>query len=62
MTPDNDLICFKCKNWNQFDTGCKAFKDIPWEIIKANKHDKPLPDQNNNFVFVEGTPHDLQEI
>jgi hypothetical protein len=57
MTPD-DLICFKCKNWNQFDSGCKAFKEIPYEIINSNKHDKPLSEQKNDIVFEEGTPHD----
>ena len=57
MTPD-DLICFKCKNWNQFDSGCKAFKEIPYEIIDSNKHDKPLSNQKNDIVFEEGTPHD----
>jgi len=57
MTPD-DLICFKCKNWNQFDSGCKAFKEIPYEIINSNKHDKPLSEQKNDIVFEEGEPHD----
>ena len=57
MTPD-DLICFKCKNWNQFDLGCRAFKEIPYEIINSNKHDKPLSEQKNDIVFEEGEPHD----
>jgi len=62
MTPDDKLICFNCKNWNQFDDGCKAFKDIPWEIIENNKHDKPLKGQKNNFVFEKGTPHDIEKL
>ena len=62
MTPDRDLICFKCKHCNQFDSGCKAFKNIPMQIIETNKHDKPLPEQKNNLFFVEGTPHDIEEI
>jgi hypothetical protein len=59
MTPDQSLICFKCKNWNQFDSGCKAFKEIPDEILINNRHDKPLPEQKNNVVFEEGEPQDI---
>ena len=62
MTPNQDLICYKCKNWNHFDLGCKAFTDIPQEIIMTNKHDKPLKNQDNNIVFEKGTPHDLENL
>lgn len=62
MTPTEELICFNCKNYNQFDSGCKAFEDIPEEIIQTNKHDKPLEFQKNNIVFEQGTPHDLTQI
>ena len=52
MTPV-DLICFKCKNFNEIIGGCKAFSDdIPNEILSGeNDHSKPLPDQNNDIVF-----------
>ena len=59
MSPKEDWICFKCKNWNEYNSGCKAFKKIPKEIIENNKHDKPLPEQKNKIVFEEGKPHDL---
>jgi len=52
MTPV-DLICFKCKNFNDIIGGCKAFPDdIPNEILSGeNDHSKPLPDQKNDIVF-----------
>lgn len=61
MEPIEDkFICFKCKHWNSFDIGCQAFPDdIPEIIIITNKHNKPLPSQNNNIVFEKGTPHDI---
>jgi len=62
MSPKEDWICFKCKNWNELSGGCRAFKRIPDEIKLNNKHDKPLPDQKNNIVFEEGTPHDLENL
>ncbi len=53
MTPSN-LICNNCKHFKPISGGCSAFKEIPNEIIKKNKHNKPLPDQKNNIVFEEG--------
>lgn len=48
-----DLICFKCKHFNKFGLGCKAFPEgIPDEIISGeNEHKEPLPEQKNNIVF-----------
>jgi hypothetical protein len=48
-----DLVCFKCKNWNMFIGGCKAFPDgIPDEITSGeNEHEKLIPEQDNNIVF-----------
>ena len=46
-----NLICFRCKNWDDI-TGCKAFEDIPKEILNGeNDHTKPLSDQKNEIVF-----------
>lgn len=51
MSPKK-LICFKCKNYKEFDNGCKAFKEIPDEILSGeNNHEKPLPNQTNNIIF-----------
>ena len=49
-----NLICFKCKHFSQID-GCEAFKDgdIPFEVMEANKHDKPIKGQENDIVFEE---------
>lgn len=57
---ENNFICFKCKHWNELGVGCKAFPEgIPNIIDITNKHNKPLPSQNNNIVFEKGTPHDM---
>jgi hypothetical protein len=50
---DANLICFNCKNLNEDGFGCKAFPDgITVEITDEGlPHDKPLTDQNNDFVF-----------
>lgn len=48
-----DPICFKCKHFNVFG-GCKAFQDIPEEILSGeNDHSKPLKNQKNDIVFEE---------
>lgn len=51
MTPA-DLICLKCKNWNEY-CECPAFPDgIPNEILSGeNDHSKPLKEQKNNIVY-----------
>ena len=53
-----DFICFRCKHWKPHDSGCLAFDDIPDIILRTNSHKEPLPNQNNSFVFEEGTPID----
>ena len=51
MEPIN-LICNKCKHSNPFLPGCKAFDQIPEEILSGkNKHKTPLPHQKNNITF-----------
>ena len=54
MTP-KDLICQKCKHFKPISGGCKAFKEIPDQIILTNSHDAPLPEQKNKIVFEEGS-------
>lgn len=47
-----DPICLKCKHFNEFGIGCRAFPDgIPQQILDSNQHDKPLPNQGNNIVY-----------
>jgi hypothetical protein len=46
------IICFKCKHFNEFEGGCTAFDEIPEEILSGeNDHSSPLPDQSNDIVF-----------
>lgn len=53
MTPRN-LICFKCKHFNELKGGCEAFgQDIPEEVIESNKHDKVYPEQVKPLTFEE---------
>ncbi len=48
-----DLVCFRCKHFDEIEGGCTAFGiDIPNEITSGeNEHKEPLPDQTNNIVF-----------
>jgi len=47
-----DPICFKCKHSDPYSAGCKAFENIPEEILSGkNDHKKPLKDQKNKIVF-----------
>ena len=48
-----NLVCFRCKNFEMFKGGCKAFPDgIPDAITSGlNKHSKPLKGQTNTIVF-----------
>lgn len=56
MNP-RDLICFRCKHWEDFSLGCKAFPEgIPEEVIETNEHNKPLKGQNNSLVFTPAEP------
>jgi hypothetical protein len=48
------VVCNNCKHYNRKDHkhfSCTAFKDIPKSILSGARHDKPLPDQDNNIVF-----------
>ncbi|MGJ8594134.1 MAG: hypothetical protein ACSHXF_16410 [Aquaticitalea sp.] len=52
MTSTIDLICFKCKHWFEFAGGCRAFPDgIPDSILVSNKHNRPIVNQKNDFVY-----------
>lgn len=47
-------ICMFCKNFipTYNEMKCKAFKEIPNEILSGdNDHSKPLPNQDNDIVF-----------
>lgn len=48
-----DLICLRCKHFDDFKPGCEAFpEDIPEEITSGeNDHAKPLEGQENDIVF-----------
>ena len=47
-----DLVCFKCKHYDEIEGNCEAFKEIPSSILSGkNKHDKPLLKQKNKIVF-----------
>ena len=51
MTPLK-IICEKCNHFTPLKGGCKAFNDIPNEILSGeNDHSKPLKDQKNEIVF-----------
>ena len=51
MSSTKDLICLKCKHFDELSSGCKAFDEIPDEIIRKNKHDKPTKKQKNTLIF-----------
>lgn len=52
MSEPRKINCLKCKHFNQFGGGCKAFEDIPDEIVNGlNKHEKPIKGQKGTFVF-----------
>lgn len=48
-----ELICLRCKHFDEFGGGCEAFPaGIPQEIVNGdNMHEKPLEDQGNEIVF-----------
>jgi hypothetical protein len=48
-----ELICFRCKHFDELAPGCKAFPDgIPDEITGGeNKHQEQLKDQENDLTF-----------
>jgi len=51
ITEQPPPVCLMCKNYLG-DWECKAFKEIPIEILRGeNGHEKPFPKQKNNIVF-----------
>lgn len=46
-------VCSKCIHFKLESFTCKAFPDeIPDKLLEGKiKHDKPLPEQNNNVIF-----------
>jgi hypothetical protein len=54
MENTDNFICFKCIHKFKWEIGCEAFPDgIVNQVLLSNKHDKPLPDQDNEIVFDE---------
>jgi len=52
---EDNFICIKCQHFRMLSGGCDAFPDgIPDEILENNKHNKPIPGQNNKIVFKKG--------
>ena len=51
MTETINLICFTCKHFGKGGGACAAFDEIPDNILRTNKHSKPLPGQLNNLVY-----------
>ena len=52
IIPKNS-ICLQCTRYI-LGWQCLAFEEIPDEIIDGiNKHNKPLPNQDNDIVFEE---------
>lgn len=46
------IICNNCMNYIE-DGKCSAFPEgIPFVIYETNDHSKPLPEQENNIVYV----------
>lgn len=46
METKGNLICFKCKHFNQFE-GCALFEDgaIPDVVLESNQHKNEIPGQ-----------------
>ncbi len=60
---EENFICIKCQHFRELEGGCDAFPNgIPESILFANKHNKPIPGQNNNIVFERGKSLELIEI
>jgi len=52
MSEPKKVNCLKCKHFNQFGIGCKAFDDIPENVVNGmNKHTKPIKGQRGKYVF-----------
>ena len=60
---EENFICIKCQHFRELEGGCDAFPNgIPESILFANKHNKPIPGQNNNIEFERGKSLELIEI
>jgi len=60
---EENFICIKCKFVREFAGGCAAFPNgIPESILFNNKHNKPIPGQDNNIVFEKGKSLELIEL
>ena len=64
MTETINLICNSCVHVRQAweGGGCDAFPDgIPDKILRENKHDRPLKEQENKLVFEPKEPEKKQQ-
>jgi hypothetical protein len=51
MTQTINLICFRCKNYENI-IGCPAFPEgIPDEILLTNEHSEIIEGQIGKFIF-----------
>jgi hypothetical protein len=58
-----NLICFRCKHFDDANGGCAAFENIPNEITSGeNLHSKPLPGQPNDIVFESLPKEELEAL
>lgn len=53
METKKELICFKCKNYDQWD-GCALFEDgaVPDVVLIENEHKTEIPGQIETGFFV----------
>ena len=59
----DNFICIKCKHFRILSGGCDAFPDgIPEDVLFENKHNKKLPEQDNDIVFEKGKSLELIRI
>ena len=57
---EENFICIKCQHFREFEGGCDAFPNgIPESVLFNNKHNKRLPEQDNDIVFKKGKSLEL---
>ena len=60
---EDNFICVKCQHFRILEGGCDAFPSgIPENVLFANKHSKPIPEQKNDIVFKKGKYLELIRI
>lgn len=58
-----EIQCLKCKWFNSFGIGCKAFPEgIPLEITEGEiEHNEVIDGQVGDYVYTEETEADAEE-